>query len=482
MLIASFIFFLAIFVSVGVLATRGREHSDEDYLIAGRDTPPIMTALSAQASSNSGFMFIGLIAAVYVGGLHMMWLVIGFLVGDLLMSFLVYPQFNRESVARNAITFPDLLARWGGNNFHYVRLLAAILTVVLLALYAAAQLQAGGKALEVMLGWDIQYGVLIGSGIVLSYCLVGGLRASIWTDTAQAAVMFLSMLMLMIYAIVEVGSIGDFFSIADKMSPTYLNIFPPDLPFFDPVSASLLFIIGWMFGGAGTIGQPHIMVRYMAMRSADEMPLIRLYGYSWNFSFSMLAVGAGLAARVLLPAQEGIDPEFSLPLLSLQIMPAFLAGAMLAGVFSAALSTADSQILSCSATLTHDFTRGEPQTGFRTDEIATALVLLFATLVALFGNYITMGMGGFSVFSLVLIAWGGLASAFGPLLIVYVFGGRPDQKTVLAMMIIGFLSVLLWDQTPLSGSIYSVLPGAMAGFLVYVISFALKQRPVEKAA
>ena len=157
MLIASFLFFLAVFVSVGVLATRGRKHSDEDYLIAGRDTPPIMTALSAQASSNSGFMFIGLIAAVYVGGLHMMWLVIGFLVGDLLMSFFVYPQFNRESVARNAITFPDLLARWGGNDFHYVRLLAAILTVVLLAIYCRRTIAGRGQGFrgDAGLGYSI---------------------------------------------------------------------------------------------------------------------------------------------------------------------------------------------------------------------------------------------------------------------------------------------------------------------------------------
>ncbi len=477
MLIASFVFFLAIFVGVGIWATRGRDRTDEDYLLAGRSTHPILTALSAQTTSNSGFMFIGLIAAVYIGGLHWVWLIVGFFVGDLMMSFLVYPRFYQESVARNALTVPELLGRWGGKNYYYVRMLAALLTIILLSFYAAAQLQAGGKALSAMLDWEVQYGVLIGSAIVLSYCLVGGLRASIWTDAAQAAVMLLSMLLLVIYAIVETGGIGDFFSAANEISPTYLNVFPPDLPFFDPVSGSMLFILGWIFGGAGTIGQPHIMVRYMAMRSVDEMPLIRIYGYSWNGVFSLLAVGVGLAARVLLPAQEGFDAELGLPLLSLQLMPAILAGAMLAGVFSASLSTADSQILSCSATLTHDFSRGEPHPAFRTDEITTGIVIAFATLLALSANYLTVG--NFSVFSLVLISWAGLAAAFGPIIVVYVLGGQPNQKTILAMMIIGFLTVLIWRETPMNAVSYSALPGAMAGFLVYAISLAFEQSHTE---
>ncbi len=479
MLIASFIFFLLAFVGVGVWATRGREQTDDDYLLAGRSVPPVLTALSAQATSNSGFMFIGLIAAVYAGGLHWIWLVLGFVVGDLMMSFHIYPRLHLEAAARNAKTLPEVLAHWGGKNYYYVRMLAAAFTLILLGLYAAAQLQAGGKALSAMLDWNVQYGVLIGGVIVASYCLVGGLRASIWTDAAQAATMLVSMLLLMIYAIVETGGIFNFFSAANKISPTYLNVFPPDLPFLDLTSASMLFILGWVFGGAGSIGQPHIMVRYMAMRSVDEMPLIRIYGYSWNLAFSLLALGVGLAARVLLPAEgSSFDAELGLPLLSLQLMPAVLAGAMLAGVFSAALSTADSQILSCSATLTHDFSRGDPHPAFRTDEIATGLVILFSTLFALFGNYLSIG--NFSVFSLVLVSWAGLASAFGPIMIVYAFGGRPDQKTIIAMMLIGFFAMLIWRQTPMNDIAYAALPGMMTGLLVYIISFALKQSAPER--
>ena len=473
MLIISFVFFLVLFIAVGIWASRGRDRTDEDYLIAGRSTPPILTALSTAATTNSGFMFIGIIAAVYTQGLHSFWLVMGILVGDIIMSFAVYPKIWREAVARKALTFPELLAHWGGKNYPYVRIAAGLLTVILLGLYAAAQLQAGGKALSVMLDWNIGTAALIGGVMILSYCLVGGLRASIWTDAIQSIVMLLSMLLLMIYAIVQTGGVAAFISAADNISPIYLDLFPTTLPFFDPVSASMLFIIGWIFAGIGTIGQPHIMVRYMAMRSVDEMMEIRIYNYGWNLIFNSLAIGVGIAARVLLPVESGFDPELGLPMLSIELMPAILAGAMLAGIFAALLSTADSQILSCSAALTHDFSRGDPHPAFRTDEIATAIVTIFVILIATFGNYLVIG--GFSVFSMVLIAWAGLAAAFGPIMLVYIFGGRPTQPTILAMMLTAFLTVLIWRQLPVNEVIYSVLPGFLVGFFVYGIDLALKR-------
>ena len=475
MLIASFAFFLLIFVGVGIWAARGTPHTDDDYLVAGREMPPILTALSVAATTNSGFMFIGFIGLAYLQGLNAIWLALGFLLGDFIMSFFVYDKIQKESVARQATTFPELIAHWGGKNYPYVRIIGAVLTLGLLGLYAAAQLQAGGKALSVVLDWNIGAASLLGGVIILSYCLVGGLRASIWTDAVQSVIMLLTMLLLMIYAIVEVGGIGSFISAADKISPTYLDWFPSEFTYFDGTSGAMLFVLGWIIAGVGSIGQPHIMVRYMAMRSPDEMTQIRLYNYGWSVFFNLFALGVGLAARILLnePTGGGFDPELSLPALSQQLLPAILAGAMLAGVFAASLSTADSQILSCSAALTHDFSRGDPHPSFRTDELATALVVLFIVFIASFGNYFTIG--GFSVFSLVLVAWAGLAVTFGPVLIVYALGARPTQMTIILMMAVSFVAMFLWRQTPLNDTIYSVLPGFIAGFTTYAIDLAFRK-------
>lgn len=473
MLIASFVFFLIIFIGVGIWASRGREHTDEDYMLAGRDVHPALTALSAAATRNSGFMFIAFIGLAYAQGVHALWLPIGFMIGDFLMSFLVYPKVKRESVERNAFTFPELISRWGGKKYPYVRIVGALLTVLLLSIYAAAQLQAGGKALSVMLGWGVGSASLIGGIIILSYCLVGGLRASIWTDGAQSVVMLLAMGLLLGFCVAEVGGVNNFITQVNAVAPTYSNIFPTAFEYFSNVSGTMLFILGWIIGGIGTIGQPHIMVRYMSMRSADEMLQVRLYSYSWDFVFSLLALGVGLGARILLPEVANFDAELGLPTLALQLMPAVLAGAILAGVFSSALSTADSQVLSCSAALTHDFSAGDPHPSFRTDEIATGLVVLLIIFISAFGN--SFAIGGFSVFSLVLLAWSGLAVTFGPVLIVFVLGGRPTQITILLMMAVGFITNLLWQQTPLSGAIYSVLPGFIAAFATYAIDLAFRQ-------
>lgn len=474
MLIASFVFFLLIFIGIGIWASRGSVHEDEDYLVAGREMSPIFTALSAAASKNSGFMFIGFIGFTYTQGLSAIWMVMGFLLGDLLMSFLVYAKVQRESVKRNALTFPELLAHWGGKNYPYVRIFSALLTIVLLGLYAAAQLQAGGKALSVTLGWDIGTAALLGGGVILSYCLVGGLRASIWTDVAQSIVMLLAMTLLFAFCVYHAGGFSDFLTRTSAVTPGYMHLFPSEFNFFDPISGSMLFILGWIFGGIGTAGQPHVMIRFMAMRSPDEMTQVRIYTYVWDLLFALVALGVGLSARILLDTGgASFDPELGLPTLSLQLLPAVLGGAMLAGVFSSALSTADSQVLSCSAALTHDFSRGEPHPTFRTDEIATGLVVLFIVLIAAFGNYFTIG--GFSVFSLVLLAWAGLASAFGPVLLVYALGGRPTQITILIMMLTGFVAMLLWRQTPLNAEIYSVFPAFLTALLAYTIDLALRR-------
>ena len=472
MLALSFTFFLLLFITIGLWASRGKEQSDANYLTAGKTIPPILTGLSAGATTNSGFMFIGLIATVWAGGFHWVWLVMGFIIGDWLMSYFIYPHFHKEATRLRALTFCEVFAHWGNKKYFYVRILGASFAFLLLLLYAAAQLQAGSKAVSVMLGWDLEYGIWLGAFIVFSYCFAGGLRASIWTDAAQAIIMLLSMTLLLIYAFIKTGGVMNFIDQANQISPSYLNIFPPDLPFFDPITSTMLFIIGWIFGGFGTIGQPHIMVRYISMRSSEEMGQVRFYNYAWNFVFSLLAIGVGMAARILIPAQTGFDAELGLPVLSIQIMPAILAGSILAGVFSAALSTADSQILSCSATLSHDFTRKGRNPSFRANEFTTALIILAVVGVATFGNY--LAIGSFSVFSLVLVSWAGLAVIFGPVLILYRIGCRPAQSTIILMMLTSFATILIWRLFPINDLIYAVMPGFIVGFLVYGLDLAFR--------
>ncbi len=456
----SFVVFLLAFIAVGLASTLKARAGTEDFLLAGRTIPPWMTALSAAATNNSGFMFIGMIGLTYATGLSSLWLQAGLITGDLLASLKIYPAVRRRSGERGIFSYSGLLARWHGPEMKLVRIVSALLILAFLGVYAAAQFRAGGKALEVLFGWPQYLGAVIGAGIVLSYCMTGGLRASIWTDAVQSIVMIFAVSLLLFAAFAHLGGVGAFAEAAQNVAPGYLHLFPPD-QLFGPFFGPLLFVAGWVAGGLGVAGQPHIMVRFMAMDSANSMARVRLWYYSWNVAFSTLVILCGMAARIILPDMSDFDPELALPTLSLEVLPTIFTGFVLAGLFAATISTADSQIISCTTVLTHDLTPEHQRTVLLT-RLGTLFIAMSALAIALYGAG--------SVFSLVLVAWSALASAFFPLMLVHVLGGRPSQNTALAMMAGGLGVMLAWWGSGLGDQSYEVLPGAAAGLAIYGLS------------
>ena len=466
MMIASFLLFLLLFVVIGTASVLYKKSDTADYLLAGRQVSPWLTALSAGATENSGYMFIGMIGYIYTVGLSAIWFSIGFLVGLTWITFVVHPKVRTVSEQQGVLSFPALLGQWNGTNYRMVRLLSSVLILAFLAIYAAAQLKAGGKALHVLFSWPEYTGALIGVIIILIYSFSGGLRASIWTDAAQCGVMTIAMCLLVLVSIYAIGGIGEFISQLRAISPTYLNVFPPS-PTFGPFLGPLLFITGWMFAGMGAAGQPHIMVRFMAMDDVAHMQRVRLYYIGWLAVFSVLTLLVGLATRVLLQETASFDPELALPTLAQDLLPGLLAGLVLAGVFAATMSTADSQILSCSATLTHDLVPPQHRS-LRLTRLGTVLIALTAFLVALYGQA--------NVFTIVLVAWSALSCAFVPLLLVYALGGKPSQTTVVTMMIVGLVAMFTWRLLGLHGQVFDAFPGILAGLAVYGITRLRKPR------
>jgi Na+/proline symporter len=196
------------------------------------------------------------------------------------------------------------------------------------------------------------------------------------------------------------------------------------------------------------------------MDAPENMNRVRVYYYSWYIAFYTLTVCAGLAARLLLPEVGNFDAELALPTLAQQLLPELLVGLILAGLFAATMSTADSQILSVTAAITHDFTNGK-KISYVMTKLTTVLVVAVALGIALFGNE--------SVFSLVIIAWSALGAAFAPLLAVYALGGKPSEKMALTMMCSGLGAMLLWRYFGLSDIVYEVAPGILVGLLPYVV-------------
>ena len=453
----TFIIFLLLFTAVGIYSSTRKQSTTTDYLLASRQVNPWLTALSAMATGQSGLLFIGQVGFAYKIGISSLWLTIGWAIGDYLAWYFVFQRLREMSEETDSDTVSSFLSQ-NSKGSRLIAIISALITIAFLGSYAAAQLVAGSKALNTVFGWNYNLGIIIGTVIVVIYCFSGGIRASIWTDAVQATIMIGSLFLLLIVAIVNCGGVGTLWQSLAAIDPALIDWNPRSLPW-----GFLPFLIGWIVAGFGVVGQPHIMVRAMAIDSAEHIGFARNLKTGLGLVNSFSATGIGLAARVMLPdLMSSGDPELALPYLSLQLLPVVLVGLMLAGLFSATMSTADSQILSCSAALTQDIFPTAAQS-YRLAKLGTLTVTAVILAIALAGNN--------NVFTLVTFSWSALASGLGPLLILRVWQQPVNLPTAIAMMGIGIVTALVWNLgLNLSSAIYEVLPGMAAGLAVYGIA------------
>lgn len=467
MLLASFLGFLLLFLLIGFSSVLVRSKEQSDYLLAGSSVPPSLTGLSAVATNNSGFMFIGVIGYTYATGLPAFTMMVGWILGDWMAATLVTRKVREISEARGSLTIPELLARWGGGHFRILKVVAALIAVSLLGVYAAAQFKAGGKALQALFGWDLRAGAIIGAVMVLCYGFSGGLRASVWTDAAQSVVMIVAMTVMLTAAVFTVGGWQAAWTGLHDVSPTFFQFFPAESA-ASGLTGALLFMVGWTFAGAAVIGQPHVMIRFMAVNDVKSIRRARTYYYLWFVAFYTLAVGVGMMARLLMD-QGAVDPslvmrggeldaELALPVMADVLLHPLATGLVLAGLFAATISTVDSLILSCSACLSRDLMPRRWH-GYGTARIATLVVVGVSLMIALFAKE--------NVFTLVLFAWGVLGAAFGGLLVVYALGGRPREPLAIAMIVVASSVAIGWRLSGLNATIFEVLPALVSAWLVY---------------
>jgi SSS family solute:Na+ symporter/sodium/proline symporter len=414
---------------------------------------PWLAGLSAVATNNSGYMFIGVIGFTYAAGLASVWLMVGWILGDLTASLFIHRQLRVATGAHGALSYPSVLAAWGGFGRGIWRRVAALVMLAFLGAYTAAQISAGGKALLGVLGWPPESGALLVAAMVLAYSLAGGIRASIWTDAAQALVMLAAMAILLAAAVD--GRNGQALAEMGRI-PGFLDLLPDDLLL--PGAAGIgLFILGWMFAGFSVAGQPHVMIRFMALEKPEAIGPARLWYYGYFTVFYALTTGVGLLSRLYLPELASLDPELALPTMATALLPPALVGLILAGIFAATMSTADSLILSCSAALTRDLP-GTAVDNAWARKGATAAVTALALAIAL-GD-------GHSVFSLVILAWSALASAFAPLLTLLALGRRPSERLAIGLMALGVAIAAGWRAMGWQDGIYEGMPGILVPLAV----------------
>jgi SSS family transporter len=457
MILSSFLGFLALFLVIGLLSFFKRKNTTEDYLIAGKSVSPLLVGLSAIATNNSGFLFVGMIGFSYTSGLGAaLWFMLGWICGDVAAQLISLRKIQETSRKSNIQSYGGLLSHWNNTNYQWLRRLVGLFTILFLTVYAAAQLKAGTKATEALLGWSPELGIWVSALIVLAYSMAGGIRASIWTDVAQSIVMIVGVLLLMFAGIQYLGGVSQVLTDLSQVEPGYIDIFPDKTPFY-----IALYIAGWFFGGFGVLGQPHIVIRFMSLDDASNINKMRFYYYIWFVVLFSGAIAVGLLARLIFPEVGSFDKEIAFANMALQLLHPVFIGLILAALFAAAMSTADSLILACSAAVTRDIFPTESQNVILA-KIATLSVLAIAMWITLSGQQ--------SVFDLVVSAWGMLASAFVPLVIAYSIGRKIPEWLAIATVLVGFTSFVIWYQAGLHSTMYSTAPGILGGLMFYFIA------------
>ncbi|MGK0440309.1 MAG: SSS family transporter [Pseudohongiellaceae bacterium] len=458
-MVYSFIGFLLCFTGVGLASFWFSRGTKEDYYLASSNVRPWLVGLSAVATNNSGYMFIGVIGYTYATGLASIWLMIGWIAGDFLASLYVHQRLRQATEDSGEISYAGVLSHWHGQNFTAIQRLIGIITLFFLLTYAAAQLVAGGKTLHVLLDWPLWSGSVVGAILVSFYCFAGGIRASIWTDAAQSTVMIVAMGTLLVVAVLNLGGVS---SAIEQMQAVegFMDWLPKDLVVSGWLGGGL-FIVSWLFAGISVIGQPHIMVRFMALNDSANIRQAKLWYYLFFIIFYAMATGVGMLSRIYLSDLGVFDAELALPMMAQQLLPSALVGLILAGIFAATMSTADSLVLSCSAAITHDILPHKVERIWLL-KLTTVLITIIALLLALSNNQ--------SVFNMVIMAWSGLASAFVPLLVFLCLGKKPSQAASIIAILAGLVVALSWRYMGLQELVYEGLPGIATGLFILFMS------------
>ncbi|MEM0515358.1 sodium/proline symporter PutP [Pseudoalteromonas sp. YIC-827] len=493
--IISLAIYFIVMLGIGLYAYKQSTDDVSGYMLGGRNLSPSVAALSAGASDMSGWLLMGLPGAMYLFGLSKVWIAIGLVLGAWANYFLVAPRLRvYTEKANDAITIPDYFANRFADNKNILRVISAIVIIVFFTLYTSSGVVAGGKLFENSFGMSYETGLYVTTGVVVLYTLFGGFLAVSLTDFVQGCIMFVSLLAvpLVTYTMLDqpvfetLGNASyDLLLAAPKDSEVHsLNM----MDWF--AGGSTIAIISAMAWGLGYFGQPHIIVRFMSVRSVKVMPTMRRIGMSWMTLSAIGAVLTGLfGAAYMLENQMPIDDKETIFLVLAELMfHPLIAGFLLAAILAAIMSTISSQLLVCSSSLTEDFYR----IYVRREASQKELVLIgriSVVLVALFAIYLAYDRDS-SILDLVSNAWAGFGAAFGPLVLFSLYWKRMNLQGAIAGMVVGAATVLFWIYAPisingqsLSSLIYEIVPGFILSCIaIFVVSLATKEPSEELVA
>ena len=485
--------YLLFMVFIGVWSMKKTTGAD-DYFLGGRGLSGPVAALSAQASDMSGWLLMGLPGSVYALGTGQAWIAVGLGLGTIINWLVIArPLRSYTIVANNSMTLPEFF----GNRYHDDKKIllgiSSAIIVIFFLVYTASALASGGKLFNTVFGIDYHVALLIGAAVILVYTFMGGFLAVCTTDFIQGSMMLIALLVVPIIAWGYVsGSFSDMLAQTGVNSAHYLSLtYNGDHPI------TLVEILSNLAWGLGYCGMPHILVRFMAIKNEKELKKSSAIAITWVVISLTLAVVIGLVGRAFLlpeilgetagaPSTESVFIEM-IKKVFMEILPLpFVGGLFLCGILAAIMSTADSQLLVCSSSVSADIYKDilNPDAS---DEKVLKIGRLVPIVVAVLAIFIAWNPDS-SIMALVSDAWAGLGSAFGPLVVMSLFWKRTNLQGAIAGLVSGAATVLIWDYLPIMGGqtigaatgLYSLLVGFIVS-LVFIIVVSLITKAPEQA-
>ena len=459
-----FIIYIVFVMGIGVyFFFKGQNSSDKDYFLGGRKMGAWVTALSAGASDMSAWVLMGLPASVYALGMGQAWIAIGLAIGYALSWIVEAPRLRRFSIVCNdSITIPQYLTNRFLSKSKVLQIICAVIFLVAYTIYAASSIKACGTLFNTVLGINANTAMYVAAGVIIVYTFLGGFSAVCWTDFFQGLLMLAALLVAPIFASFMLKT-----DAAQAMPAGYFNMLTS---WKDIVSG-----LGW---GIGYFGMPHIIIRFMSLRSQGEMKKSARIGISWTVLIIIFSVAAGVVGRMFL----GFDQEIankSLVFINMtrSIFPALISGVLLSSILAASMSTADSQLLAAASAFASDVYKPV----FRKDK-ATDREMLWAgrwvvLVIAFIALIIASSPGAGSIMSLVSNAWGLFGAAFGPVIMLSLFWKRFTFEGAAAGIVVGAVVDALWLAFLSKTGIYEIIPGAVCGLIAAVLVSSSTYKP-----
>lgn len=470
--LGAFIAYLLAVVGIGIYAARFSSGGLSEFFIAGRRLNRFVVALSAVVSGRSAWLLLGLTGMAYTRGVSALWAAVGYIVVELLLFLFYAPRLRRFTERYDCITLPDFFAARFDDRDGRLRILLSAIVLVFMVGYVAAQFVGGGKAIGASFGLQPETGIYLTALLVLAYTILGGFLAVSLTDTLQGILMLAALVALPMLAITGAGG----------WEAVMTEVRASDAALLDPLALTFGAFIAWVGIGLGSPGNPHILVRYMSIRDAAQLRFAAVVGTTWNVVMAAGAVLIGIAGRVYFPdvaMLPGADPENLYPALAEMKLPPVLFGVVVASIFAAIMSTADSQLLVATSSVVRDvyeqvIRRGQPLPQRRLVLYSRILVVLLVAAALAFGT-----LAQDLVFWLVLFAWAGLGAALGPTSILALYWRGATRAGVAAGALAGAATTIAWYLSPLRATMYELIPGFAAGLVVTLVVSRLTEPPAD---